>query len=84
MSPRPTKSVGKSSRSPKMASSTSPYFPEATLPSRTDLAAFLRKRAGFALERHSVAGVARVHRDPGHRAPVYAVRPPLTRNPALR
>jgi hypothetical protein len=35
MSPRPTKSIGKRSRVPKMLVSTSTYFGEATLPSRT-------------------------------------------------
>jgi len=35
MSPRPTKSIGKRRRSPKMSSSTVTYFGDATLPSST-------------------------------------------------
>ena len=58
MSPRPTKSTGNRSRSPKISSSTSTYFGDAMLPSSTtsqsrpDLA---RQRARALLERPAVA-----------------------------
>ena len=70
ISPRPTKAGGNSSRSPKIGSSTSTYFPEAMLPSSTTSQSgpmLVKSGARTLLERATVARIREIDRLSGKR-----------------